>query len=133
MKNTISRREAREYVMSSAFQIDALKNWDKFDVADFISEEGLAGQKQYIKTLLDILKTHLCDIDNIINTVSDGWTTGRMAKMDLAILRTAAAEIMYIEDVPKAVAINEAVNIAKKYGSEQSPAFINAILGKIDG
>lgn len=133
MKNTMNRRDAREYVMSSVFQIDALKNWDKFEISDFTTNEELGEQKTYVETLIGSVKSNLADIDNVINTVSDGWTTGRMAKMDLAILRVAAAEIMYIEDVPKAVAINEAVNVAKKYGSEQSPGFINAILGKIDG
>jgi N utilization substance protein B len=55
-----------------------------------------------------------------------------MARTDLAIIRVAAAEMLYIEDVPKAVAINEAVELSKKYGTEESGRFINAILGKID-
>ena len=54
-----------------------------------------------------------------------------MAKPDLAISRVAAAEILYADDVPQAVAINEAVNLSKLYGTEQSPKFINAVLGKI--
>lgn len=129
----MKRKEAREYAASIVFQIDTLNDWDNFNPCNYIEQDKTGDQKTYIEILLGRVKEHLPDIDNIINTVSDGWTTGRMAKMDLAILRTAAAEIIYIDEVPKAVAINEAVNIAKKYGSEQSPGFINAILGKIDG
>ena len=74
---------------------------------------------------------HRSDIDESIEKYSINWKLERMARTDLAILREAATEIKYIDDVPAAVTINEAVELAKLYGTENSPKFINALLGKI--
>jgi len=71
------------------------------------------------------------ELDQRINAVAEGWKTGRMGKVDLTILRLALYEILYDEGVPVKVAINEAVEIAKKYGGEDSASFVNAILGKL--
>ena len=128
----MNRSKAREYAFSVMFQIDSLNNWDNVKSTQFLNED-LGGQKDYVDRVLNYAICNLSKIDNMINTVSDGWTTGRMAKADLQIIRLATAEILSIEDVPKAVAINEAVNLAKKYGSDSSSKFINAILGKIEG
>lgn len=73
----------------------------------------------------------LNEIDDAINKVSEGWSTGRMGRVDLTILRLAYYEIKYDKDIPAAVAINEAVELAKKFGGETSPAFINGILAKV--
>ena len=67
----------------------------------------------------------------MIDAASDGWPASRMAKPDLAIIRIAIGEMLFADDVPDAVAINEAVNLAKDYGTEQSPKFVNAVLAKI--
>ena len=128
----MNRSKAREYAFSVIFQIDSLNNWNNVKSVQFLNE-NLGGQRDYVDKVLNYVICNLPKIDNLINTVSDGWTTGRMAKADLQIIRLATAEILAIEDVPKAVAINEAVNLAKKYGSDSSPKFINAILGKIEG
>lgn len=128
----MNRSKAREYAFSVIFQIDSLNNWNNVKSVQFLNED-LGGQIDYVDKVLNYVICNLPKIDNLINTVSDGWTTGRMAKADLQIIRLATAEILAIEDVPKAVAINEAVNLAKKYGSDSSPKFINAILGKIEG
>ena len=66
----------------------------------------------------------------MINEKATGWTTNRMGKVDLAILRLALFEILYDDKVPTSVAINEAVEIAKKFGQDESPSFINGILAK---
>ena len=71
------------------------------------------------------------DIDELIASASEGWDIGRIGKVELAILRLATYEAKFDEDIPVSVAINEAVEIAKKYGGEDSPAFINGILGKL--
>jgi len=71
------------------------------------------------------------ELDKRINAVAEGWKTGRMGKVDLTILRLALYEILYDDGVPVKVAINEAVEIAKKYGGEDSASFVNAILGKL--
>lgn len=73
----------------------------------------------------------LNEIDEAINNVAEGWSTGRMGRVDLTILRLAYYEIKYDKDIPAAVAINEAVELAKKFGGETSPAFVNGILAKV--
>lgn len=126
----MKRKEAREYVMSQAFQIDASRDWDR-QAAELIDKEELGNQYDYALNVLSHVISKRDKIDSMINEVSTGWTTGRMAKTDIAILRVAVSEILYQEDVPKAVAINEAVEMAKIYGTDDSSKFINAILGKI--
>lgn len=71
------------------------------------------------------------ELDERINKVAQGWKTRRMGKVELTILRQALYEMEYDEDVPQKVAINEAVDIAKKYGGKDSPAFINGVLAKL--
>ena len=71
------------------------------------------------------------EIDEMLNRTSEGWKTTRMGKVDLAILRLAVYEMKFDEDVPVGVAINEAVELAKRFGRDQSPSFINGILGKL--
>lgn len=71
------------------------------------------------------------EIDKKLNEVSVGWKTDRMGKVELAILRLAYFEMEYDDEIPKKVAIDQAVELAKKYGSDSSPAFINGILAKV--
>ena len=127
----MKRREAREYAMAKAFQIDAAHEWDQ-EPEKYLDKEELGSQFGYAENVITRIIKDRDAIDSMINTVSDGWTTGRMAKADLAIIRVAVAEILYQDDVPKPVAINEAVELAKLYGTNDSGKFINAILGKID-
>jgi N utilization substance protein B len=70
-------------------------------------------------------------IDVIIDERSTGWKTSRMGKVELTILRLAVYEMLFDEDVPVTVAINEAVELAKKYGGDDTPAFINGVLAKV--
>lgn len=71
------------------------------------------------------------EIDAAVNEVSQDWKTKRMGKVDLTLIRLAAYEMKYDEDVPVGVAINEAVELAKKYGTEESPSFVNGVLAKL--
>ena len=71
------------------------------------------------------------DLDSQINEIAKGWTTKRMGKVELTILRLALFEIQFDEDVPEKVAINEAVELAKKFGGDDSPSFVNGILAKL--
>ena len=75
--------------------------------------------------------SHLTEIDEKINNITDGWKTSRMGKVDLAIIRLAVYEILFDEDVPTSVAINEAVELAKQFGTDDSPSFVNGVLAKI--
>lgn len=73
---------------------------------------------------------HVEELDSVINEVAKGWKTSRMNKVDLTVLRLALYEIRYEEDIPFKVSVNEAVELVKKYGTEDSASFVNGILAK---
>jgi len=74
---------------------------------------------------------HLTEIDVMINEVAQGWKTSRMGKVDLTLIRLATYELKFEEDIPTGVAINEAVELAKTYGTDDSASFVNGILAKL--
>lgn len=127
----MTRKDARELAMQILFQMEAQGDFAAPDIDKYLSQKELGNQTTYLRTLLTQISSHIEEIDGKINERSRGWPTCRMAKMDLAVVRLAAGEILFLEDVPKAVSINEAVNLAKLYGTETSPGFVNAILGRI--
>ena len=94
-------------------------------------EELAPTEQAYMEDKYNKIQEHLEEIDNILNEKSTGWKTKRMSKVDLNILRLAVYEMKYDEDVPVKVAINEAVEISKTFGGEDSASFINGILGKV--
>ena len=85
----------------------------------------------YIEDRFGKIQEKLPDIDKYINDNTEGWDTTRMGKVELTVLRLAVYEIVFDKEIPNSVAINEAVEIAKKYGQETSGGFVNAILAKI--
>lgn len=86
---------------------------------------------EYIQARCQAVRDKLPEIDRLINENTEGWDTARMGKVELTVLRLGIYEIRYDEDIPAGVAIDEAVEIAKKYGQENSGGFVNAILAKI--
>jgi N utilization substance protein B len=85
-------------------------------------------ESAYLQAKCSDIIAHVQEIDEAVNKASKGWKTSRMGKVDLTLLRLAVYEIQYEEDVPFKVAVNEAVELAKRYGTDGSPAFINGIL-----
>lgn len=116
--------------MQLVYQMDITGDFRVDDLS--IVEENIkaAGKRQAAETLIAV-QDHHEEIDSLIIADLDNWAFDRIAKTDLAILRTAIAEMLYVDSIPVNVSINEAVNLAKKYGDERSYAFINSILGKI--
>ncbi len=88
-------------------------------------------EEAYMREKYGKVQELLPEIDQELNRVSEGWKTSRMNKVDLTILRLAVYEMKYDAEVPVGVAINEAVEIAKRFGGEDSASFVNGILGKI--
>ena len=84
----------------------------------------------YIREKYEKIAEKLDDIDKAINEKTKGWDTDRMAKVELTIIRLAVYEIKHDDSVPTGVAINEAVELAKKFGQDGSPAFVNGVLAK---
>ena len=127
----MTRNEAREIMMQIMYEMDASKDITK-ETATSLIEERLSGNhinrgKAIILGVIDDME----NIDETINANSKSWKTGRMPKVDLAILRLSVGEMNYGEDVPAPVVINEAINLAKKYSTEQSYRFIHGLLGSI--
>ena len=85
----------------------------------------------YLKDKVGKILENVEELDNAINAVAEGWKTGRMGRVELTILRLALFEMRYDDTVPMKVAINEAVELAKKFGGNDSPAFVNGILAKL--
>lgn len=126
----MNRKEARELAMKCVFQMEAQREFTQ-EAIDKFTDDAMGSQEEYICKVLKNLCENLEHIDGLLNEHSRGWSVSRMAKTDLAILRLAACEILYSEDIPKAVSINEAVELAKTYGTEQSSKFVNAVLKNI--
>jgi len=126
----LNRDEIREKTMQLVYQMDIVGDFEVADLSLVDENVKAAAKKQAAETLAAV-QDHHEEIDSLITDNLDNWTIDRIAKTDLAILRTALAEILYVENIPVKVSINEAVNLAKKYGDERSYAFINSVLGKI--
>ena len=127
----MTRNEAREIMMQIMYEMDAGKSMDR-ETVERLSEERLSGnhRERGCRLLTQVIE-HLDELDGAINKSSRSWKTGRMPKVDLAIMRLALAEMLYADDIPEAVAINEAINLAKKYSTDQSSRFIHGVLGAI--
>ncbi|MBR3787267.1 MAG: transcription antitermination factor NusB [Firmicutes bacterium] len=127
----MTRNEAREILMQMMYEMDTAKNMNK-EAASLLAEERLAGNHiERGKALLINIIDNLDAIDEEINKFSKSWKTNRMPKVDLAVIRLAVGEMKYAEDVPDAVAINEAINLAKKYSTDQSSRYVHGVLGAI--
>lgn len=94
-------------------------------------EEMPEEERARLKARCEAILALIPELDEKINEVSEGWKTGRMSRVDLSIIRLALYEMAYDDEIPLKVAINEAVELAKKFGGDDSPAFVNAILGKL--
>ena len=140
----MSRKVAREIGLKMLFQIDFHRENINEQIELFLDHtlEEMKHDDKPIKNLdeKDILYirdisqgsvSKLEEIDQKIEQFSKGWTVDRIARVDLAILRLAMYEILYRSDIPNEVSINEAVELAKKYSTEDSGTFINGVLGQV--
>lgn len=126
----MNRNKVREQVMHMFFQMDAQNNYN-YEQLNIVDDDAEVMKSKRAVAMFRAIRDNRKDIDGIIAKSAFGWTIERMSKTDLAILRTAVCEMKYIDDVPMAVSINEAVNLAKAYGDERSYAFVNAVLSKV--
>ena len=129
----MSRRELREQIFKMLFRIEFHEGMEMEEQMQLFLEEEEEISKEdseYIRNKYENIVEHLEEIDASVNEKAKGWKTCRMAKVELSLIRLAVYEIQYDEDIPAGVAINEAVELAKKYGADSSPAFINGVLAK---
>jgi N utilization substance protein B len=126
----MKRRRARELALQGLFQYEFTGR--EPDLKEL--QEGKAGDRDVIQFAGRIVRetlSHLQEIDSVIKEAAEHWVIERMAAVDRNILRASVCELLYFPDVPPAVAINEALEIAKKYSSSESVAFINGVLDRI--
>lgn len=130
----MSRRELREQIFKLLFRIEfnAKEEMPEQVGLFFDGEENRADEADvsYITGKLQKICDRLEEIDAALNERVEGWNTGRMGKVDLTVLRLAVYEIMFDEEIPTGVAINEAVELARKFGQGTSPSFVNGVLAK---
>ena len=130
----MNRRNARKNAFFLVLQMD-FNQKEEFEQARELffdhQQEVEEEEKEFILKETEGTKEHLAEIDEMISKKAKKWATGRMSKVDLAILRLAIYEICFSEEIPTSVAINEAIELAKKFSSDEAPSFINGILGSI--
>lgn len=137
----MGRREQREQIFKLLFRVEFNAPEEMPGQRDLfleqirlpVEEEGMAaGDKDisYITEKFAQIQDKLSQIDSMINDKAEGWSVGRMGKVEVALLRLGVYEILYDQNVPDSVAINEAVELAKRYGQDNSGAFVNAVLAK---
>jgi N utilization substance protein B len=129
----MKRRKAREYALQILFQVDfTKKRIDSKDLEEFWSgKKESRSVKEFTEDLVRGTLNSIDEIDAMIERVTENWLLKRMAAVDRNILRFAAYEILYRKDIPSAVTINEAIEIAKKFSSTESAPFINGILDQL--
>ena len=127
------RSELREAAFLLLFRLDFYPPGDlPGQIKDFFEGEDAFTDEEKTAVAAKVLGAceHAGQIDALLNSVSIGWKVKRMSRVDLTILRLACYEIQYDDNVPVSTAINEAVELAKNYGEENSPSFVNGILAK---
>lgn len=129
----MKRRQAREYALQILFQIDFTeKKLGRRELDEFWSDKKENREiREFAEELVKGTLEKLEDIDALIEKLAENWILGRMAAVDRNILRIAAFEILYRRDIPSAVTINEALEIAKKYSSSESAPFLNGVLDRL--
>lgn len=121
-RNKMSRREAREQAFKILFQ-------NEVNEEQVIELETL---NEFTKTIIEGFLHNKQEVDQMISNHLKNWTIHRIALVEKAILRVSTYEMMYIKDVPVGVSINEAIELAHKYGDENSGKFVNGVLSKIN-
>jgi transcription antitermination protein NusB len=126
------RRRAREIALQVLYQLD-MSQGDTLEVLDLYWENFRPSQKarEFCQRLIEGVRRSQGQIDPLIEENSENWTLKRMALVDRNILRLATFELLHCPDIPFKVTLNEAIELAKKFGADDSSAFINGILDKI--
>ena len=123
----MQRREARELVLHILYE----REFSDTPLAEMISERDAGDQRQYLEQTLNGVVEGIPDLDKTIDQYALGWRVERLAVLDRNILRLGLYELLHAQEIPAEVAIDEAVELAKKYGTDNAPSFINGILDRV--
>lgn len=130
----MDRRSLREQIFKLLFRVE-FNNPEEMEEQcglffEDIDNSFTESESKAIQDKYDNIMSHKDEIDTLINEKAKGWSVDRMGKVDLTIIRLAVYEIMFDDDVPESVAINEAVELAKKFGQDESYSFVNGVLAR---
>ena len=129
----MNRKKSREIAMELLFGMTLSKNTLEETIEIFLEDYEMnlnTIDLEYIKGILSKIEENKAEIDKTIEGALTSWKLDRVSKVNLSILRLALGEILYIDDIPGKVAINEAIELTKKYSDEKSVSFVNAVLDK---
>lgn len=128
----MSRRDAREKAFMLLYQLEIQKGGEEDQITAFIAERDVSQTEVvYMKQLVQGVREQADELDALFTPFLKRWTKERLPKIDLVILRLAVYEMFHVPGVPRNVAISEAVLLCKKYSSEESRSYINAVLGRL--
>ena len=129
----MSRKKARDNAFKCIYELEFIKDKILDDILLNCYEENNNSEeeKQYIQIILNGVKENIEKIDSIILSKLKNWSLDRIAKIDLAILRLAIYEVLYVDSIPDKVSANEAVELAKTYGNNDSKSFVNGVIAKV--
>ena len=127
----MTRREAREQAFMVLFEKIFDNESTISEIVEIAKENDLIKINSFAEVLLKAVENNGEEIDSVIEANLQDWTISRLPKVSLAVLRLAVAEIKFVDEVPDGVAVNEAVELAKKYGTAVDASFINGVLGAV--
>ena len=127
----MARTGERENLMKMIYQMGVQEDFSAEEYEKFTALQADSQITEYFVNGYRAAASNLKEIDELIDRYSVRWKTSRLPKVDLAILRLALAEICYLTDIPVSVTINEAVELAKRFGGEEDPSFVNGVLGAV--
>ena len=126
----MTRRQAREEAFILIFEKE-FNNNDVNEILDAAAEARDLAPDEYVSTMFSGVSGRIAELDGIISENAIGWKIGRISKTSLCILRLAIYEMKYMSDIPVSVSINEAVELCKKYATENDASFVNGILSSV--
>lgn len=127
----MTRKESREKMMQLLFELETSNDFDSETIENKCKEYIKGKEQDRSLAILNSIAENLNSIDEAINKHSKSWKSSRMPKVDLAVLRLAIGESRYSDDVSEAVIVSEAINLVKKYSTDNSASFVHGILGAI--
>lgn len=128
-----ARRKARKRAIDVLYEAD-IRGLDPVTLlSERVGSPDVPPVNDYTVTLVEGVVTHRARIDELLAEHSEGWSLSRMPPVDLAVLRLGLYELLWAHDIPDAVAIDEAVELAKSLSTDDSPRFVNGVLGRIAG
>ena len=127
-----TRRKGRELALQALYQIEITADASAAAVDLFLSHfEGNTLAKDFARRLVSGVISQRPQLDRLIEKCTENWKLGRLSKVDLLILRVAAYELLFCPDIPLNVSLDEAIEIGKRFGSNDSAAFINGVLDQL--